>query len=313
MKNTIIILIVIILVGLGGYLFFKSSSEDVMVAEDQNQMTDTSHDGDNMQMEEPEDKTKTVIGTSVEGRDIIAYHFPPTTADVDRASGEGDKEVLLVGGIHGGYSWNTSLLAYEMMSYFESSTSTVPEGVRVTVIPVLNPDGLYKILDTADRFTQADADKVTGDTVPGRFNANTVDLNRNFDCDWQEEGTWQNKKVSGGSAVFSEPESQAIRDYVEKNKPIAIVVYYSAAGGVYASNCHGGTLPETNTLTKLYSDASKYPAHQDFNFYDITGDMVNWLAKQNVPAISVLLTNHTDIELEKNKAGIKALLNHYAK
>jgi len=302
MKNTIIALLVIIIIGLGGYFFYKSSSEKAMVAENQDQMTDTSHDGDNMEAEEPVDKTKTVIGTSVEGRDITAHHY-----------GEGDKEVLLVGGIHGGYSWNTALLAYEMMSYFESSTSTVPEGVRVTVIPVLNPDGLYKILGTADRFTQADANKVTGDTVPGRFNANDVDLNRSFDCDWQTDAKWQNEAVSGGAEAFSEPESKAIRDYVAANNPEAVVVYYSAAGGVYASNCHNGTLPETTTLTKLYSDASKYPAYQDFDFYDITGDMVNWLAKQKVPAISVLLTNHTSTEFEKNKAGVQALLDRYAK
>jgi len=303
MKNTIIVLIVIILIGLGGYFFFLRPAPlaenginggDLPSAGDE--MTDDSH------MEQVEDKTKTLIGTSVEGRDITAYHF-----------GDGDKEVLLVGGIHGGYSWNTSLLAYEMMSYFESSTSTVPEGVRVTVIPVLNPDGLYKVLGTADKFTQAQAGAITGDTVAGRFNANTVDLNRNFDCDWQAEGTWQSKKVSGGSEAFSEPESAALRDYVEAHNPAAAAVYYSAAGGVYASNCHSGILPETTTLTKLYSDASKYPAHQNFDFYDITGDMVNWLAKENIPAISVLLTNHTDIELDKNKAGIKALLNHYAK
>jgi hypothetical protein len=40
--------------------------------------------------------------------------------------------------------------------------------------------------------------------------------------------------------------------------------------------------------------------------------MVNWLAKENIPAISVLLTNHSDIEWTKNKAGIEAILSHYA-
>jgi hypothetical protein len=39
--------------------------------------------------------------------------------------------------------------------------------------------------------------------------------------------------------------------------------------------------------------------------------MVNWLAKENVPAISVLLTTHEVIEWDKNKAGIEALLGHF--
>ncbi len=40
--------------------------------------------------------------------------------------------------------------------------------------------------------------------------------------------------------------------------------------------------------------------------------MVNWLAKEKVPAISVLLTTHDDTEWQKNKAGIEALLKHFA-
>jgi hypothetical protein len=39
--------------------------------------------------------------------------------------------------------------------------------------------------------------------------------------------------------------------------------------------------------------------------------MVNWLAKNNIPAISVLLSTHTDVEWDKNLSGIKALLQYY--
>jgi hypothetical protein len=88
-------------------------------------------------------------------------------------------------------------------------------------------------------------------------------------------------------------------------------VWYSSAGGVFASNCHNGILPETLTLTNTFAKASGYPAYNDFNFYEITGDMVNWLAKEEIPAISVLLTNHTDTEWTKNKAGIEAVLKQY--
>jgi beta-lactamase superfamily II metal-dependent hydrolase len=40
--------------------------------------------------------------------------------------------------------------------------------------------------------------------------------------------------------------------------------------------------------------------------------MMNWLAKNGVPAISVLLTTHDDTEWEKNRAGVEALLKYYA-
>jgi hypothetical protein len=198
------------------------------------------------------------------------------------------------------------------MDYLEGNPNIIPSGVMVTVVPVLNPDGLFETVGTADRFTEGDVPSGEGATIPGRFNANGVDLNRNFDCDWQSTGTWQSREVDGGSAAFSEPESQALRDYVEAHRPRAAVVWYSAAGGVFASDCHGGVLPETIEITNLYADASGYRAYESFDFYTITGDMVNWLAKEGIPAISVLLSTHDDVEWEENRAGVEALLEHYA-
>jgi hypothetical protein len=173
---------------------------------------------------------------------------------------------------------------------------------------------LEKVVQTdTGYFTQSDIPSSQSDLVAGRFNANNVDLNRNFDCDWQPKGVWQTKTVSGGTSAFSEPESQAVENYTNANKPTAVVTWYSAAGGVYSSSCHNGVSSETKTLTKTYADASGYPAYESFDFYATTGDMVNWLAKINVPAISVLLTNHTDTEWTKNLAGVQALLNYYSK
>ncbi len=184
--------------------------------------------------------------------------------------------------------------------------------MKVTIIPVLNPDGLEKVTGSPDRFEAADVSKVESVKIAGRFNANDVDLNRNFDCEWQPTGTWQNRKVSGGEAAFSEPESKAVRSYVTENKPAAVVTWYSAAGGVYASNCKNGTLPETLALTNLFAKAAGYTAHEKFDYYEITGDMVNWLAGQKIPAISVLLTDRVQTEFNKNRAGVEAVLNYYA-
>ena len=296
MKNLIIIILVIIVIGLGMYLLIQNSSDnDVNLTKDNGIATSTIET-------KQEDKSRTIIGASVEKREIIAYHF-----------GTGNTELLFVGGIHGGYSWNTALIAYELMDYLEKASSTIPANVRVTIIPVLNPDGLAKVTaSTTARFSPPDISLDSALLASARFNGRNVDLNRNFDCDWQSSGTWQNKAVSGGSEVFSEPESRAIKNYVETNKLAAVVVFYSAAGGVYASNCHNSISAETRALTKTYADASGYKAYEDFDFYEITGDMVNWLAKNNIPAISVLLSNHKDTEWTKNKAGIDALIKYYA-
>jgi len=297
MKTTIAILVLVALLGVGIYFFPQYLPGTLKPAD---QQVVTPNPTPNEQATTTEREPTTVIGKSVEGRDITAYHY-----------GAGETELLFVGGIHGGYSWNTTLVAYELMDYLTANPSVIPQGVSVTVIPALNPDGLYKVVRMEGRFTARDI-PANAETTPGRFNARQVDLNRNFDCDWKASGTWQSRTVSGGSAAFSEPESQAIKTYVEATNPTAVVVYYSSAGGVFASNCHGGTLPETLALTNEYAEASGYKAYEDFDFYTITGDMVNWLAKKEIPAISVLLTNHTNVEWDKNRAGIEALFAHYA-
>lgn len=298
MKKIIIGIVIIAIVGLGVYLLVKDSSKEVVINDNENVATTTVTD-----VTKVENKEMTTIGKSVGGLNINAYHF-----------GTGATKLLFVGGIHGGYEWNTSLVAYELMDYLKANPGIIPTNVTVTVIPVLNPDGLSKVVGTTTaKFAVADVSTSQTKQVAGRFNDNNVDLNRNFDCDWQATGKWQNKNVSGGTTAFSEPEAQAMRDYVDSYKPASVVVWYSAAGGVYSSNCHNGILPETRTLTNTFAKASGYPANEEFDFYEITGDMVNWLAKKNIPAISVLLTNHTSTEWNMNLLGINALLKYYTK
>ena len=311
MKNLILIGITLIIIISGAYFLTKSSSlfvdtpDEKSVPSEVKTVTTTPaeiQESDEVINEPEVNEKETVIGTSVENRAITAYHY-----------GTGDTELLFVGGIHGGYSWNTVLVAYELMDYLEENPSVIPKNVKVTVIPVLNPDGLAQVVDIDGRFTRADVSRSDIEAIAGRFNGNTVDLNRNFDCDWQSSGTWQSKTVSGGTKAFSEPESQALKGYVETHDISGAIVWYSASGGVFASNCHDDILPETLVLTNTYAKASGYKAYESFDFYEITGDMVNWLAKNDIPAISVLLTTHSDVEWDKNKAGIEALLKHYAK
>jgi hypothetical protein len=149
------------------------------------------------------------------------------------------------------------------------------------------------------------------DESPGRFNANDVDLNRNFDCKWQPESTWRSKKVSAGAAPFSEPESAALRDLVATIKPVAAIFWHSQANAVYASECNDGILPGTRTLMNIYASAAGYPTIDTFDSYPVTGDVEGWLASIGVPAITVELKTHESIEWEKNLLGIRALFSQY--
>ena len=249
----------------------------------------------------PEPFTTAVLGKSVEGRNIESITF-----------GGGPKKLVFVGGVHGGYEWNSVLLAYEFIDYLKTNPSLVASSTSITIIPSLNPDGVYKVLGKEGRFTLSDTATTTKFIAgTGRFNAHSVDLNRNFDCKWKPKSTWQSKPVSAGTAAFSEPEAAALRDFVMKEKPTAFVFFHSQANAVYASECEKGILPETLAIMDTYAKAAGYPAVKSFDAYAVSGDAEGWLASIGIPAITVELKTHESTEWDRNLSGIKALLEYY--
>jgi predicted deacylase len=241
-----------------------------------------------------------VIGQSVEGRTIDAYTY-----------GRGATRLGFVGGMHGGYEWNSILLAYDLMDYLSAHPEIIPANLSITVIPDANPDGVYKVLGTTGRFTALDVPTTGTNLVPGRYNADTVDLNRNFACNWQATSTFLGKVTSAGSSAFSEPEARAIRDFVLAHSPKAMVFLHSKSGAVYASECNNGILPKTLEIMNVYARAAGYQAINVFDAYTIHGDSEGWLASIGIPAITVELTTHNTVEWEQNLAGIKALFGYY--
>lgn len=247
-------------------------------------------------VELPFSRTET-IGTSVEGRTITATSY-----------GYGSTSVLFIGGIHGGYEWNSVLLAYTFMDYLETHHEFVPESLTITVIPNINPDGVFKVIGKEGRFAQSDVPQNEGPVGTGRLNAHDVDLNRNFDCKWAPTSNWRSTIVSAGTAAFSEPEAAALRDYVAAHPPTAAIFWHSQANAVYGSECHEGILPTTLAVMQAYAKAAGYTAVPAFTAYPITGDAEGWLASIGIPAITVELATHATVEWERNLKGITALL-----
>ena len=248
---------------------------------------------------EPEE-TSVVIGRSVEGRSIEAYTF-----------GAGDIKLLFVGGVHGGYEWNSVALAYEFIEYFEQNEALLPDGITISIIPNLNPDAVSAVVGKDGPFEPAEVVASLEAQTAARMNANGVDLNRNFDCKWAPESTWRGKTVSAGTGPFSEPETAALRDYVAAFVPSAVTFWHSQANTVYASECEDGILPETLTLMNSYANVAGYNTQASFDAYSITGDAEGWLASIGIPAITVELSTHESLDWRQNLAGVNALINHY--
>jgi predicted deacylase len=292
MKKTLIIILALFVIGGVIYFLTRNTTPPASVAPQLNT------------------KPYKVIGTSVDGREIQAYRF-----------GAGGREIVYVGGLHGGYEWNTVLLSYELIDYLTTNPSSIPSNISVVVIPVANPDGLAKVVGTSERFNPVDAPQfdfadevsVNDPVVAGRFNANGVDINRNFDCNWQSKAIWRTNQISAGTAPFSEPESSALRDFFLTEKPVAVIFFHSASNGVYTSFCDGNPLPGTVELLATYSKASGYARFDDYPYYEVTGDAADWLATQGIPAISVEMRTHDTTEWEKNLVGIEAMFALYSK
>lgn len=241
-----------------------------------------------------------VIGKSAGGRAIDVYVY-----------GRGPTHLLFVGGIHGGYEWNSVILAYQFMDYLKVNPDLIPENISLAVIPSANPDGVFRVTGIEGRFARVDVSTIEKILENGRFNSHDVDINRNFDCNWKPKGTWKSKTVSAGAKVFSEPEAVAIRDFVKEFTPDGAIFWHSKASAVYASQCKNGILPKTLDMMNTYARASGYAPIKSFDSYEVSGASEDWLASIDIPAITVELSTHETVEWERNLAGIKALIKYY--
>lgn len=234
------------------------------------------------------------IGYSSLGYPIVSHRF-----------GYGADTIVFVGGIHGGYEWNTILLAYEAIDYLQAHPEVVPPNVTVYIIPSANPDGQRIVTGTVARFTTED---VRQPIEPGRFNGNDVDLNRNWDCNWSPTALWGSREVSGGERPFSEPETQTLRQFLLTQHAQAVIFWHSKANGVYAAGC-GETYQPAYDLAMLYGEAAGYPVYEAFTAYAVSGDASDWLAVQGIPAITVELKTRSELDLQQNLNGLLAVLS----
>lgn len=224
-----------------------------------------------------------VIGMSAQGREITAHRF-----------GSGARTLMLIGGIHGGWEANTVRLMNELIAHFEASASDIPADTALIIIPVLNPDGLAAGVGV----------------FAGRLNANGVDLNRNWGCEWSPNAVWRQQRVNPGSAPMSEPETRLLADYILRERPAAALFYHSTAGGVFAGTC-GGDYGSV-ALSAVVGEAAGYTYGSTFSAYPVTGTAPDWVNQQGIPSADVELFTSTDSEFQRNLRGVLAALEWIA-
>ncbi len=233
--------------------------------------------------------TTMVIGRSVDGSPIEALRF-----------GSGENALLFIGGLHAGSAPSTVSLAQRAVAYFSDNAAVIPPSAALYIIPNASPDSPY----------------APGE-LGGRLNANGVDLNRNWDCRWIEDAKWRGSVVpgSGGQAPFSEPETQALRDFIMEMDP-AVVVFWEARAqdGLSSPGACGSRPSVSQRPAEIYGFAAGYPIadFEDLTNQELNGDGTNWIDQQGIPAIAILLPDYENVDWNNNLAGIRAILDTYA-
>jgi hypothetical protein len=222
-----------------------------------------------------------VYGHSFNGNELLAYRL-----------GRGPSARALIGGIHGGYEWNTTLLVSETLAHLQRNHDLIPPNVTLYIIPCANPDGFA----------------AGTDAIHGRVNGNNVDLNRNWDYQHQITATHGTRPVFAGAEPFSEPETQALREFIF-DRDIELAIFYHSAmakifSGAVRENC------ATFELAEMMSQVTGYP-HSPEGIYGqvTTGDAIDYLSKVGITAIEIELTNHQDIDWDRNWRGVVAFMD----
>ena len=229
------------------------------------------------------------IGQSFDGLPIEAVRF-----------GTGPAVLIMVGGLHAGFAPGSVDLANQMVTYFSENLEEIPEEITLVIIPNANPD----------------SPRAPGQ-LAGRLNGNGVDLNRNWDCRWMPNPPWGSDAPDGlgGTEPFSEPEVRTLSNFITAQDSAAVVFWQarSAQGLVSPGECAEGTAV-SQTLADIYGGAVGYRIadFEDLVNTEVQGDATNWLDKQGIPAISVLLTDYTATDFEENLAAVNAVMRFYA-
>jgi len=125
----------------------------------------------------------------------------------------------------------------------EEKTSWVDDN-EIWLVPMINPRGHFIVVDSIDaayrKNTRDNNENGIFDYDPGIVDEDGapdydgVDINRNYDFNWGEPDTNYLSETYAGTAPFSEPETQAIRDLFLATRPTFAINYHSSRTGNFA-------------------------------------------------------------------------------
>ena len=203
---------------------------------------------------------KVIIGRSVNNRKIKLYKFGNRRGPA----------ILFLGAQHGS-EWTTARFLRRFIAFLKKAPRAFPRQLQLWLIPILNPDGYAS---------------------QRRFNANGVDLNRNFNTKNWKKHTWINTakiRGGGGDKPFSEPETKALSRFLRKNKHrLLFVVNIHCRGNVVIADKKS---PLTRSARDTLAEKSHLTRMKRWSSYPVTGSLHRWLKEKSIaPSVFIELS-----------------------
>ena len=229
---------------------------------------------------------RVVIGQSIEGRDIWAFKVSDNPNDDEDEPG-----VLYTGLTHSREPLGMMNLIYFVQLLAEEHSSD-PEleylinNREMWFIPVVNPDG-YVYNESIEPNGGGMHRKNRLNTNCGNGSNRGVDLNRNYGYGWGADDTGSSPNPCSatyrGESEFSEPETQAVRDFIVEHQ-FNNVLHYHSYSNIYIHPWGDGSLPDEpdfTTLTEIGHEMARYngyPVGTGLSTigYTVNGDAVDW-------------------------------------
>jgi len=234
------------------------------------------------------------IGQSIEGRELWAIKIS------DNVNQDEEEPVVVFLGAHHAREWISVDVPFLIAKHFLEKYATdtliarLVNNTEIWVVPMVNPDG-HQYSVTTDRLWRKNR-RNNGD---GSFG---VDLNRNYSYQWGGPGSSGDpfSEIYRGPFAFSEPETQALRDFLQSQSPAALISYHNYSQLVlYPWGYTYSPAPDRALLDSLaVAMADKIRAVHGVNYtpgqastlYLASGDTTDWLyALFSVPAYTIEL------------------------
>lgn len=223
----------------------------------------------------------TSIGRSTEGRDIWAMRLGS-----DQSHASEKPAVIYMGGHHAREHLSVEMplmLAQHLVTQYKAGNQRIVSLMNsrdIHIIPIVNPDGkAYDIQDGSYKMWRKNRSKNSNGTFG-------TDLNRNYGFKWGTGGssTNPNNDTYMGTKPFSEPETQAIKSYVEANTNITILLSFHTYsqlilypwGHKYDGIENGKDLQVHETMARKMAEWNKYAPQQSSDLYIASGDTTDW-------------------------------------